>query len=155
MYCWLCCTSRVPLSPGGSAKLVPCWILAREMGSVTVTPGHRVLPLVLPAQLLFQQIWDPPFGASQAKFAGTFCYGHAPLVLLLCVSCLSFHPLCAGPGAVLDHSFPWEGLCPPWALPEISPPAGDLKHHLRMQPSTGLGVMVQAGSCFGWEMWPQ
>lgn len=72
---------------------------------------------------------------ARQRSAGTFWCGHAPLVLLVRVPCLSFHPHWAGLGALLSHSFPWEGLCPPWALPESSAPAGDLKRRLRVQPS--------------------
>lgn len=59
--------------------------------------------------------------------------------------CLYVFPACLLTLAVLGYSFPWEGLCPPWALPESSAPTGDLKHRLRVQPSAGLGVMVRAG----------
>lgn len=144
MYWLFCCdTSRVPvpshLSPEGSPKLVPCWILAREVGSVAVTPGHRVLPLVLPVHSCCSSSSQAFFSEHpRQRSAGTFC-----LWPLWC--CLYVFHACLLTLAVLGHSFPWEGLCPPWALPESSAPTGGLKHHLRVQPSAGLGVVVRAG----------
>lgn len=122
-----------------------CWILAREMGNVTVTPDHWVLHLVLLAQLLFQRSWGLPFRASQAKTC-------RHLLVWPCPSrCLYVFPACLFTLAVvvwmlcLATAFPGrEGLCPLWALPGSSAPAGDLKHRLRVQLSTGLGVVVQA-----------
>lgn len=146
--CTACCVATHPecwcLSPEGSPKLVPCWILAREMGRVAVTPGHRVLPLVLPAQLLFQQIWA--FLLDHARHLLKWpCPCDVACTCSLPVVSPSVKRRCADLGAVLGHSFPWEGLCPVWALPESSAPAGDLKHCLRVQPCTGLGVMGQTG----------
>lgn len=87
----------IPPLPEGSPKLVPCWILAREVGSVAVAPGHRVLPLVLPVHSCCSSRSRAFFSEHpRQRSAGTFWCGHAPLVLLVRVPCLSSHPRCAG-----------------------------------------------------------
>lgn len=71
-----------------------------------------------------------------------------PLALPVHVLCMSSHSVLVWVlRAALVHGFAWEGLHPPWALPDRSARGGHPKYPFKGQHSTRLGAMIQGGGC--------